>query len=68
MILLMLLRKQAIDDDASQVGSMLAGLLSWPQANFASKVDLELSSSKLTVEREMDGGTETLQMDLPAVV
>ncbi|KAK4046673.1 putative electron transfer flavoprotein subunit [Microbotryomycetes sp. JL201] len=60
--------KQAIDDDASQVGGMLAGMLSWPQANFASKIDLDTSSKSVTVAREIDGGLETLSMPLPAVI
>lgn len=65
---LIILGKQAIDDDSSQVGSMLAGLLSWPQANFASKVEIEESSKSITVAREIDGGLETLKMQLPAIV
>ena len=63
---LVILGKQAIDGDNSQTGSMLAGLLNWPIANFASKV--ELSGNSLEVSREIDGGIETLKMDLPAVV
>lgn len=47
---------------------MLAGLLNWPQANFASKVDLDPSASKVTVDREMDGGIETLELSLPALM
>ena len=58
--------KQAIDDDSNQTGQMLAALLDCPQATFASKV--ELSSEKVTVTREIDGGLETLSMSLPAVV
>lgn len=65
---LVIMGKQAIDDDASQVGGMLAGMLGWPQANFASKVDLDAAGNKLTVSREIDGGLETLTMSLPAVV
>lgn len=65
---LVIMGKQAIDDDASQVGGMLAGMLGWPQANFASKVDLDAAGKKLTVSREIDGGLETLTMSLPAVV
>ncbi|KAI5481151.1 electron transfer flavoprotein beta subunit [Pseudohyphozyma bogoriensis] len=65
---LVIMGKQAIDDDASQVGGMLAGMLSWPQANFASKVDLDAPGKKVTVAREIDGGLETLSMALPAVV
>lgn len=65
---LVILGKQAIDDDASQVGGMLAALLNWPQANFASKVDLDVDGSSTTVSREIDGGVETLKMKLPAIV
>jgi electron transfer flavoprotein beta subunit len=63
---LVILGKQAIDDDANQVGQMLAGLLDWPQAAFASKV--QVSGAALTVTREVDGGLETVEMSLPAVV
>ena len=63
---LVFLGKQAIDDDAGQTGQMLAALLRWPQATFASKV--ELSGSGIQVTRELDGGLETLALDLPAVV
>ena len=58
--------KQAIDDDSNQTGQMLAALMDWPQATFASKVDL--AGDKVTVTREIDGGLETLAMALPAVV
>jgi len=63
---LVILGKQAIDDDANQVGQMLAALLDWPQATFASKVDIE--GGRLRVKREVDGGLETVEMSLPAVV
>jgi electron transfer flavoprotein beta subunit len=63
---LVILGKQAIDDDANQVGQMLAALLDWPQATYASKV--EVAGDKLTVCREVDGGVETVEMMLPAVV
>jgi electron transfer flavoprotein beta subunit len=63
---LVILGKQAIDDDSNQVGQMLAALLDWPQAAFASKVDIE--GTKLRVKREVDGGLETVEMNLPAVV
>ncbi len=63
---LAILGKQAIDDDANQVGQMLAALLEWPQATFASKV--EVVGGKATVKREVDGGLETVEMALPAVV
>lgn len=65
---LIILGKQAIDDDAGQVGGMLAGMLGWPQANFASSVELDPATSEITVAREIDGGLETLKMKLPAVV
>ncbi|MDD2884704.1 MAG: electron transfer flavoprotein subunit beta/FixA family protein [Dechloromonas sp.] len=58
--------KQAIDDDANQTGQMLAALANWPQATFASKV--LVANGQATVTREIDGGLETLQMPLPAVV
>jgi electron transfer flavoprotein beta subunit len=63
---LVILGKQAIDDDANQTGQMLAALLGWPQATFASKVDLGAASVKVT--REIDGGLETLELPLPAVI
>ncbi|MEX0900924.1 MAG: electron transfer flavoprotein subunit beta/FixA family protein [Gammaproteobacteria bacterium] len=63
---LVLMGKQAIDDDAAQAGPMLAALLDWPQATFASKLDL--TGDTATVVREVDGGLETLEVDLPAVV
>ena len=58
--------KQAIDDDANQTGQMLAALLGWPQATFASKV--VIADNKAAVTREVDGGLETLEIALPAVV
>ncbi len=58
--------KQAIDDDANQTGQMLAALLGWPQATFASKV--VIADGAATVTREVDGGLETLAIKLPAVV
>jgi electron transfer flavoprotein beta subunit len=61
-----ILGKQAIDDDCNQTGQMLAALLGWPQATFASKVLLEDQSARVT--REVDGGLETLKMKLPAVI
>src|SRR3546814_17420498 len=63
---LVILGKQAIDDDANQTGQMLAALLDWPQATFASKV--EVAGDKVTVTREVDGGLETLSLKLPALV
>jgi electron transfer flavoprotein beta subunit len=61
-----ILGKQAIDDDCNQTGQMLAALLNWPQATFASKIVLEGGAA--TVTREVDGGLETLSMKLPAIV
>lgn len=63
---LVIMGKQAIDDDANQTGQMLAALLDWPQATFASKV--EFSGSDLHVTREIDGGLETLSVSLPAII
>jgi electron transfer flavoprotein beta subunit len=63
---LVILGKQAIDDDNNQTGQMLAALWNRPQATFASKV--ELAGEKATVTREVDAGLETLEIDLPAVV
>ncbi len=63
---LVILGKQAIDDDANQTGQMLAALLGWPQATFASKVRVE--NGKATVTREVDGGLETISVKLPAIV
>jgi electron transfer flavoprotein beta subunit len=63
---LVILGKQAIDDDANQTGQMLAALLDWPQATFASKV--EIADGKATVKREVDGGLETVAITLPAVI
>ena len=63
---LVILGKQAIDDDSSQTGQMLATLWGRPQATFASK--LEIADGKATVTREVDAGLETLEVDLPAVV
>ena len=63
---LVILGKQAIDDDCNQTGQMLAALLGWPQATFASKV--KLSDGKAEVTREVDGGLETISIKLPAVV
>jgi electron transfer flavoprotein beta subunit len=63
---LIILGKQAIDDDANQTGQMLAALLGWPQATFASKV--VIAGELATVTREIDGGLETVEIKLPAVV
>jgi electron transfer flavoprotein beta subunit len=63
---LVILGKQAIDDDCNQTGQMLAALLGWPQATFASKV--EIVDGRAVVSREVDGGSETLSLSLPAVI
>ncbi|MET3117412.1 electron transfer flavoprotein beta subunit [Undibacterium sp. GrIS 1.8] len=63
---LIILGKQAIDDDCNQTGQMLAALLGWPQATFASKVTI--ADGKATVTREVDGGLETLSLTLPAII
>jgi len=63
---LVILGKQAIDDDSNQTGQMLAALLGWPQGTFASKV--EVSGDKVDVTREVDGGLETVKLNVPAVV
>jgi electron transfer flavoprotein beta subunit len=63
---LVILGKQAIDDDANQTGQMLAALLGWAQATFASKVDV--ADDGVTVRREIDGGMETIAMKLPAII
>jgi electron transfer flavoprotein beta subunit len=63
---MVILGKQAIDDDCNQTGQMLAALADWPQATFASKV--EMADGSLHVTREVDGGLETLKLSLPAVI
>ena len=63
---LVILGKQAIDDDMNATGQMLAALLGWPQGTFASKV--EIADGTATVTREVDGGLETVELGLPAVV
>lgn len=63
---LVLLGKQAIDDDCNQTGQMLAALLDWPQGTFAYK--LELDNDKAIVTREVDGGLQTLSLNLPAII
>ncbi len=63
---LVILGKQAIDDDANQTGQMLAALLGWPQGTFASKV--EIGDGSVDVTREVDGGLQTLTLKMPAVV
>jgi len=65
---LVILGKQAIDDDCNQTGQMLAALLNWPQGTFASKIELEPTQKKVTVTREVDGGLQTLVLQLPAII
>jgi electron transfer flavoprotein beta subunit len=63
---LLILGKQAIDDDMNATGQMIAALLGWPQATFASKIDI--SDEKVIVSREVDGGIENIEVFLPAVI
>ena len=63
---LIILGKQAIDDDMNATGQMIAALLNWPQATFASKV--EIAEKKAKISREVDGGIENLEITLPAVI
>jgi len=63
---LIIMGKQAIDDDCNQTGQMLAALLGWPQGTFASKVTLDADA--LTVTREVDGGLQTVKLKVPAIV
>ena len=63
---LVIVGKQAIDDDCNQTGQMLAALLGWPQGTFASKIEISADSAKVT--REVDGGLQTIELKMPAVV
>ena len=63
---IILMGKQAIDDDCNQTGQMLAALLNWPQATFASKI--EVKDKSLEVTREIDEGLETIEVNVPAIV
>ena len=63
---LVFMGKQAIDDDCNQTGQMLSALLNWPQATFASKI--EIKDKKLEVTREIDEGLETIEINIPAIV
>ncbi|KAH6587703.1 hypothetical protein BASA50_011307 [Batrachochytrium salamandrivorans] len=65
---LVLLGKQAIDDDSGQTGQLLAGIMNWPQATFASKIEFAEAAKKILVTREIDGGLETLETSLPAII
>jgi electron transfer flavoprotein beta subunit len=63
-----LMGKQAVDDDSNQVGQMLAGLLGWPQATFISKIDFLENRTRAQCSRETDGGIEVITITLPAIV
>lgn len=65
---MVILGKQAIDNDSNQTGQMLAGLLKWPQATNASKVEIDEAQGKVIVTREVDGGSETVSARLPIVI
>jgi len=65
---LVVMGKQAIDDDANQAGQMLAALLGWPQATFASKVEFAADQKSVQVTREVDGGLETVGFSLPGII
>jgi len=65
---MVLVGKQAIDDDSNQTGSMLAGMLGWPQAGSASKIEVDAGKTSIEVEREVDTGIQKVKMSLPAVV
>ena len=65
---LFILGKQAIDDDANQVGQILAALFDWPQATFASKVEFSADKKEVTVTREVDGGLQTVKLKAPVIV
>lgn len=65
---LVIMGKQAIDDDAGQTGQILAGILDWPQATFASKVEVDTEEKEAVVAREIDGGLQELRFKLPLVV
>lgn len=65
---LVIMGKQAIDDDSNQTGQMLASILGWPQATFASRVEIAADKTSARVTREIDGGLETVDMKLPGIV
>jgi electron transfer flavoprotein beta subunit len=65
---IVLMGKQAVDDDSNQAGQMLAGLLNWPQATFVSKVELVANGQTLRCTRETDAGLEVIEVSLPSVV
>ncbi len=63
-----LMGKQAVDDDSNQVGQMLAGLLGWPQATFVSKIEFLDNKTRAQCSRETDGGIEVIAISLPAII
>jgi electron transfer flavoprotein beta subunit len=65
---LVIMGKQSIDDDSNQTGQILAAILGWPQATFASKIEIDSSDKSAQVTREIDGGLETVDVQLPAIV
>ena len=65
---LVILGKQAIDDDAGQTGQMLAGLLNWPQATFASKLEVDPAKKEASITQEIDGGLQEVKCRLPLIV
>ena len=65
---LVLMGKQAVDDDSNQVGQMLAGLLGWPQATFISKIEFIEEGARARCTRETDGGLEVIEVQMPAIV
>ncbi len=65
---IIIMGKQAIDDDCNQTGQMLAALLNWPQATFASKINFSEDKKTIDVTREIDGGLETVEITLPALI
>ena len=65
---IVLMGKQAVDDDSNQAGQMLAGLLGWPQATFISKIEFLENGARARCTRETDGGLEVIEVDLPAIV
>jgi electron transfer flavoprotein beta subunit len=65
---LVLMGKQAVDDDANQTGQMLAGRLGWPQATFISKIEIDSQAKEAVCTRETDAGVEVIVVDLPAVI
>jgi electron transfer flavoprotein beta subunit len=64
----MIMGKQAVDDDSNQVGQMLAGLLDWPQATFVSKIEFLNDKTRARCTRETDSGLEVVEVDLPAII